>query len=92
MNSGAADIDVKLGDKVDNVEVDINSGVTSVKLSVPQGVGCEFRMDGALSSKDLDGFDKMGDGVWRTPGYDNATKKIKVDADTGLSSIKIVRY
>lgn len=92
MNSGAADIDVKLGDKVDNVDVEINSGVTSVKLSVPEGVGCELRMDGALNSKDLDGFDKVGDGVWQTPGFDKATKKIKVDADTGLSSIKIVRY
>ncbi len=92
MNSGAADIDVKLGDKVDNVEVDINSGVTSVKLSVPESVGCELRMDGALNSKDLDGFEKVRDGVWQTPGFENAAKKIKVDADAGLSSIKIVRY
>lgn len=92
INSGAADIDVKLGDKVDNVDVEINSGVTSVKLSVPESVGCELRMDGALNSKDLDGFEKTGSGVWQTPGYEKATKKIKIDADTGLSSIKIVRY
>ncbi len=92
MNSGAADLDVKLGDKVDNVDVEINSGVTSVKLSVPQGVGCELRMDGALNSKELDEFEKVRDGVWQTPGYDKAAKKIKIDADAGLSSIKIVRY
>ncbi|MBA4849864.1 LiaI-LiaF-like domain-containing protein [Emticicia sp. BO119] len=92
MNSGAADIDIKLGDKVDNVDVDINSGVTSVKLSVPESVGCELKMDGALNSKDLDGFEKVRGGVWQTPGYDKASKKIKVDADAGLSSIKIVRY
>lgn len=92
MNSGAADIDVTLGDKVDNVDVDINSGVTSVKLSVPQGVGCELRMDGALNSKELDDFEKVSDGVWQTPGYDKAAKKIRIDADAGLSSIKIIRY
>lgn len=92
MNTGATAIDVKLGDKLDDVQVDINSGVTSVKISVPESVGCEFRMDGAFNAKDLDGFEKVKSGVWQTPGYEKASKKIKIDADTGLSSIKIVRY
>ncbi|PLK42906.1 LiaI-LiaF-like domain-containing protein [Emticicia sp. TH156] len=92
LNTGATDIDVKLGDKVDNVEVDINSGVTSVKISVPEGVGCELHMDGALNSKKLDGFEKVKSGLWRTPGYESTSKKIKIDADAGLSSIKINRY
>lgn len=92
MNSGAADLDVKLGDKIDNVDVDINSGVTSVKISVPEGVGCQIKMDGALNAKDLDGFEKVRSGLWQTPGYDNASKKINIDTDAGLSSIKVVRY
>ena len=92
LNTGAASIDIKFGDKVNDVQVDINSGVTSVKISVPEGVGCEIKMDGAFNSKDFDGFEKVKSGVWQTPGYAQATKKIKIDADTGLSSVKIVRY
>lgn len=92
LNSGATDLDIKLGNKVDNVDVDINSGVTSVKISIPEGVGCELHMDGALNSKDLDGFEKVKSGLWRTTGYDSSTKKIKIDADAGLSAMKIVRY
>lgn len=92
VETGAASIDIKLGDKQDKVDIDIESGVASVKIKVPESVGCEIKMDGALNSKDFDNFEKIKDGVWQTKGFDNATKKIYLNVDSGLSSLKVDRY
>lgn len=92
IETGAASIDLKLGDKQDDVKVDIKSGVASVKIAVPESVGCEIRMDGALNSNDFENFDKVKSGVWQSKGYDKATKKIKLDVESGLSSLKVTRY
>ena len=92
IETGAASIDIKLGDKQDKVDIDIESGVASVKIKVPESVGCEIKMDGALNSKDFDNFEKIKDGVWQTKGFDKATKKICLNVDSGLSSLKVDRY
>ena len=92
IETGAASIDIKLGDKQDKVDIDIESGVASVKIKVPESVGCEIKMDGALNAKDFDNFEKIKDGVWQTKGFDNATKKIYLNVDSGLSSLKVDRY
>jgi hypothetical protein len=92
VETGAASIDIKLGDKQDKVDIDIESGVASVKIKVPESVGCEIKMDGALNSKDFDNFEKIKDGVWQTKGFDKATKKIYLNVDSGLSSLKVDRY
>ena len=92
IETGAASIDIKLGDKQDKVDVDIESGVASVKIKVPESVGCEIRMDGALNAKDFDNFEKIKSGLWQTKGFDKATKKIYLNVDSGLSSLKVDRY
>lgn len=92
IETGAASIDIKLGDKQDKVDVDIESGVASVKIKVPESVGCEIKMDGALNAKDFDNFEKIKSGLWQTKGFDKATKKIYLNVDSGLSSLKVDRY
>lgn len=92
IETGAASIDIKLGDKQENVDVSIKSGVAEVKLAVPESVACEIRMDGGLNSKDFDDFEKISSGLYRSKGYSNATKKINIKVDSGLSSLKVSRY
>lgn len=92
IETGAASIDIKLGDKQEKVDVDIKSGVASVKIKVPESVGCEIKMEGALNAKDFDDFEKIKDGLWQTKGFDKATKKIYLNVESGLSSLKIDRY
>jgi hypothetical protein len=92
IETGAASIDIKLGDKQDKVDIDIESGVASVKIKVPESVGCEIKIDGALNAKDFDNFEKIKDGLWQTKGFDKATKKIYLNVDSGLSSLKVDRY
>ena len=92
LETGAASIDIKFGDKQDNIAVDVKSGVAEVKIHVPESVGCEIRMDGALNSKDFDNFEKIRDGVWQTKGYDKAVKKINLNVESGLSALIVKRY
>jgi hypothetical protein len=92
LETGAASIDLKLGDKMDKMDVSVESGVAAVKLHIPESVACEIRMEGAFNAKDFEGFTKVGSGRWQTPNFDKATKKINLDVDSGLSSLKIDRY
>lgn len=93
IGAGAAEVDLKLGDGVENnAEIDIDAGVASIDIEIPESVGCELKVDGALNSKDLDNFEKISDGLYRTPNYNSAKKKIKVTYDGGLSKLEINRY
>lgn len=92
VETGAASIDVKLGDKLENAEVKVKSGAASVKLEVPKSVGCRINIDGALNDKNFIGFVKVDDDTWESEGYANATKKIKIELESGLSELKVTRY
>ena len=92
IKTGAAAVDVKLGDLLEKSKVSVESGVAKVSLSVPESVGCEIEMDGALNSKDFEGFDKMDGSVYRTANFSEAEKKIYIKVSSGLSSVKVTRY
>jgi hypothetical protein len=82
-----------LGENVENdAEIEIDAGVASIDVDIPESVGCEFRIDGALNSKDLDNFEKISDGLYRTSNYNSAKKKIKISYEGGLSKLEINRY
>ncbi|SDE22235.1 hypothetical protein SAMN04487996_10490 [Dyadobacter soli] len=92
VSTGVADMDIRLGDKMPTANVDIEAGVASVTLEIPESVGCEMRMDGALNAKNMEGLSKVGNGYYRTSNFDTAAKKVIVHYEGGLTSINIKRY
>lgn len=92
VSTGVADMDIRLGDKMPTTNVDIEAGVASVTLEIPESVGCEMHMDGALNAKNMDGMSKIGDGYYRSSNFDTASKKVIVHYEGGLTSINIKRY
>ena len=92
VSTGVADLDLKLGDRVNRTDVKIESGVASVTLEIPKSVGCEVRIDGMLNDKDMGDLQKVSDGLYRSPGFDQASRKIMIDYDAGLSEVNIRRY
>ncbi|MGN7888902.1 LiaF transmembrane domain-containing protein [Dyadobacter sp. 22481] len=92
VSTGVADMDIRLGDKVPTANVDIEAGVASVTLEIPESVGCEMHMDGALNAKNMEGLNKVGNGYYRTSNFDTASKKVIVHYEGGLTSINIKRY
>jgi hypothetical protein len=92
LDAGAASLDVRLGGRADTCRVDVETGASSVTLRVPENVGCEVHTESALSSKSLPGFEKVASGHYRTAGFDEAPRKIFIDVESGLSTIKVKRY
>jgi hypothetical protein len=92
VSTGVADLDIRLGDKLDMANVKIESGVASIGLEIPKSVGCEIRIDGALNLTTFDDLEKINDKLYRSPGFDKSTKKIMINFDGGLSKVKVNRY
>ncbi|TLU99122.1 LiaF transmembrane domain-containing protein [Dyadobacter luticola] len=92
VSTGVADMDIKMGDKLATSNIDIEAGVASVTVEIPRSVGCEMHIDGALNAKNIEDLNKVGTGLYQTPGYASAAKKIIINFEGGLTSINIKRY
>lgn len=92
VSTGVADLNVKLGDKANRTDVRIESGVASVTLEIPESVGCEVRIDGMLNDKNLGDLREVSSGLYRSPGFEQASRKIIINYEAGLSEVNIRRY
>ena len=89
---GAAKLKVKLGDKNDNINLHIEAGVSKIEILVPESSGCEIRSETVLSNRHFNGFNKISSGLFRTGNFDDASNKIYLSFNTGVSSIRVDRY
>jgi hypothetical protein len=92
IKTGAADVRVRLGDRAERCRVNIQAGVSSISVQVPESAGCEISSESGLSSKTFNGFVERGDGNYRTANFDTASRKIFLYFKAGVSSLKVVRY
>lgn len=91
-NGGASALKLKFGDLLPIADVIVKSGVADIKIEVPETVGCRITAKTGLSSKDFNGFDKIGEGVYQSANFNTSTKKIFIKLDGGLSSFEVDRY
>ncbi|WP_052353953.1 LiaI-LiaF-like domain-containing protein [Flectobacillus major] len=91
IKTGVTETDIKLGDLSDNIDVDVESGLTSIEFDIPNNSGCRIKVKGGLNSKNFQGFSKNGD-YWETPDYEKASKKIQINFEGGLQDLKVKRY
>lgn len=92
IDGGASSISLKLGDLHDDCRLKISSGASSIKIKVPEEFACEVRLNTVLSSKELKGFDKLGDGTYVTPGFSESASNILIQIDAAVSSLQVDRY
>lgn len=88
---GVANLDLIIGDRAEMAKVNLRSGVSSVKISLPDNVGSRIIIKEGLSSKQLEDFEKIDDETYQTSNYDEAEKKIEIDLDIGISRLEINR-
>ncbi|NOQ68128.1 hypothetical protein GQ568_01665, partial [Patescibacteria group bacterium] len=86
---GVANLDLIMGDRAEIAKVNLKSGVSSVKISLPDNVGSKIIIKEGFSSKQLKDFEKINDETYQTSNYDEAEKKIEIDLDIGLSRLEI---
>ena len=92
LEAGASSTELKLGNKARELKVDIDSGVSSLKIMVPKDSGVLLKFDGGLSSKNVADLKEYSEGEYRSDDYSTAASKIDLVVDAGLSSLEIVRY
>lgn len=92
IDMGAASLKVKLGNILNRTDVDIETGVSSVEIDVPENAGCEIKSEGALNSSNFKGFYKAGSNLYRTEKFDSTAKRIYINLDADVSSLNINRY
>lgn len=92
VKGGATSMDVKLGQPVGNMLVDISTGVSEVNISVPAGAACHINSKTGLSSKTFDGFEPKSDNQYETPGFAASPKKIYLNLKGGISDFSVKRY
>ncbi len=91
IDGGAASIELKLGALQPETDVRIEAGATSIEIRVPASVGCRVTGSTVLSSKNLNGFNKIEKGLYETPGYESASQKIRIKVDAAISSFSVIR-
>lgn len=92
LNTGAASLKLKIGDKIDSSEIYIKAGASNIDIQVPASSGCEIKTKTALSSRNFDGFEKMDSNLYKTDNFDSAKKKIYINLETGISSLHVSRF
>lgn len=92
LNGGAADFNVKLGQPLTTTNVSVNAGVSDVTISVPATAACHIKTSTGLSSTSFDGFNKVSDGTYESPGFSAAKNKMFITINGGLADFKVKRY
>lgn len=86
---GASDFSILLGDRADTTHLNISGGVSKIKISLPENTGCELTTNTTLSSKKIRGLQKVKTGLYRSDNFEDSQKKIFINCDVGLSSLRV---
>lgn len=92
LDAGAATVKLKFGGLVQELQGRIQIGASSLRIEIPDSVGCEIRLDSGLSSKHFTDFEKVNDDTYQTPDFGQTNRKIYLSVEAGVSSIRVVRY
>ena len=92
IDGGASSINLRLGTLQPESKIKINSGASSITIKVPREFACEVNTSTVLSSKDLEGFNKVGNGTYVTPDFSEKAKNIVIDVEAAVSSLTVERY
>ena len=92
IDGGASSVWIKLGDQMDKTDLQIDTGASSITIKVPEGSGCRVETNTVLSSKSLDGFDKIEHGVYETKDFSEKPHQIFISIDAAVSSLTVERY
>ncbi len=91
IDGGAADINIKLGERYEKTIVRINAGASDINLMIPHNTGARIHTSTLLTSKSLKGFTKSN-GAYFTENYDNAANTIEIKVQAAIADLSVERY
>ena len=91
IDGGASKIALKLGTKTKFTKVNIDAGASGINIEVPYESACEIKTNTVLSSRDIDGFNKISGGLYQTPNFSDAANQIIIEIDAAVSGVEVKR-
>ncbi len=93
INTGASNVEVRMGELVEDCDVVIKAGASNIKLYFPERTSVKINLSGALSSDNLEeiGFEKNGD-TYYSPFYGETEFNYEVDISVGVSNVDVLFY
>jgi hypothetical protein len=91
IDGGASKIELKLGSKNKYTKVNIDAGASRMNIQVPFESACELRTNTVLSSREIDGFNKISGGLYQTPNFSDSANQIILEIDAAVSSLEVKR-
>ncbi len=92
IDGGASSIKLRLGEQDINSRINIEAGMASIIIRIPESAGCHLETSNVLSSRNIKGFIRQEDDTFITPDFEESTQKIYVDIETAFSKFTIKRY
>lgn len=91
LKTGATDIELRLGDKLERSDVKVEMGAANLEIFVPRNSGCQIRGEMFLSGKDFEGFRKVNN-VYETNNFDESSNKIYIEIHGAVSNVEVKLY
>ena len=91
LNTGASKVNVILGDKANEANVEIMAGASTIELNVPRNVGTKIQASGGITGKNFYEFKQLNSTEFESDEYDRSVKKINIKIDAGVSSVSVFR-
>lgn len=92
IHSSAGDIHVIFDESVQTSRLNLDTAVSFVRLTVPEGVGMRVKSEGALLSTNLKGLGFTEDGNWYvSPDYESAASRIEVHFNSAVGKLTVSR-
>lgn len=92
LKAGATDINLKLGDKSERTDINIEMGAANLEIEIPRQAGCKISGDMVLVGKSFQGFTKTVNDIYLTENFDEADHKIYIKVDGGVANLEVRRY
>lgn len=90
LNSGASSTQIVLPEKAGYTQVSVDTGVNSVRLTIPPQVAGRISYSGGLSCIQIDKQRFLQNGnLYESADYSSAANKVDIKIDTGIASIII---
>lgn len=92
IHTGASNVDLKMGDILDNSNIVVEAGASSINLSLPKTVGVKLFVESGLSSQELPNLISIDKNTYQSLNYESSSKKINISVKMGMASLYINWY
>jgi hypothetical protein len=93
LKAKATNIDIKIGDLVNELVVRVDASATKLSISLPEYMGLRIENHSTLSSTSFSWLTlKEHDNIYETPNFEEASRKLTLYLDGSVIKLKIKQY